>query len=150
MKILMGPDVAFHVERALARQDTIANRPCEVLRPRSGKVARRLRHWPISDFVFCNADNQPVTQSAIRNAISRAGGTFDFRDIRATVVTDDEAEKAEGGMLAKENILGHGKDMLGVYQKHEVKRAANADRGSLPEALGVNPKLRVIRGRQLK
>lgn len=149
IKVLMGTDVRFHVERALARQTAIANRPLEVLRPRSGKVARRLRHWPESERVFCNADNKPVSQSALRAAITRAGGTFDFRDIRATVVTDDEADKAEASVVTASNILGHTAEMLAVYQKHEVKRSDPTSRGALPEVLGVRPKLRVIQGRSM-
>lgn len=149
LKVIMSPDVRFHIERALARQTAIANRPLEVLRPRSGKVARRRKHWPESTYVFCNETNQRVTQSALCSAIGRAGGKFDFRDIRATVVTDDEAEKAEAGVTAAGNILGHTEQMLAVYQKHEVRNSDAPTRGALPTVLGVRPRLRVIQGRSM-
>lgn len=90
----------FFVRRALERQAAIAAKPAD---PRKHRQRRE-----VSEFVLTNRFGEPWTVAALQTAFKRLKVEWHFHDIRAKSASD-----------SKENILGHGAQMLGVYVRKQ-------------------------------
>lgn len=90
----------FFVRRALERQAVIAAKPADPRRHRQRREA--------SEFVLTNRFGDPWTVAALQTAFKRLKVDWHFHDIRAKSASD-----------SKENILGHGAQMLGVYVRKQ-------------------------------
>jgi integrase len=90
----------YFVRRALARQESLANRPADPRKHRQARV--------VSQYVLTNKFGEPWTMAGLQTAFKRLGTGWHFHDIRAKAASD-----------AEHNILGHGAGMLGVYVRHQ-------------------------------
>lgn len=94
----------FFIRRALERQAAIAARPAD---PRKHRQRRE-----VSEFILTNRFGEPWTVAGLQTAFKRLKTDWHFHDIRAKSASD-----------AKENILGHGPQMLGVYVRKQKVQA---------------------------